>query len=152
MADYNFPGDCQSCIIFGCLDRNQYNPRWLPTERSIDNTKGYGDKYSPSNNPEDLLRRTKIKYCKDLRDKGITEVEWKRINAPGTPVHRYNGSEEPKVIKNEYIIKLQYHYDIAPSNKYTKILSVFDTNRDGASQQALKKYPNAVILDSTRGA
>ena len=145
MADYNYLGDCQSCVIFGCQDRKQYNRVWYSTEQSFDNNKRYQDYRNPSKAPEDVLRRTKIEECKHLREKGVTET------TQGTPVHRYNSSTESKVRKSEYIIKLQYHYDIAPSNKYTKTLSVFDINWDGASQQALKKYPNAVILDSTMG-
>lgn len=140
-------GTCDTCNILGCPDRTKLKDSWRISDRSRDQFKREEDRDNPIFDYENDLRRAEISACKRLRAGGIYDTEKHR-----GPLDRYSTStsEEKGPPKHEYIIRLQYHYDVTPSTKYTKELTVYDTGWEEANTQALNMYPNSILLNSHR--
>ena len=157
MLDYDYPGACDTCSILGCPDRKQPNKDWWVAHH--DRLKREEDRDNPIFDFENDLRRAAILDCKRLRSKGMgiydTDQLLKQGESPSEvyrgPLDRYSTSEKEGPPKHEYIIKLQFHYDVTPSTKYTKEFAVYDIGWDEAHAQALNKYPNSILLDSRKG-
>lgn len=57
-------------------------------------------------------------------------------------------TKEPSQEKFEFIVNVEWFYDIMPTNKHRKEESVFASNHSEAAVMVERKYPNATILSS----
>jgi len=115
---------CNQCNLKGCFHRTEDYYQWNQSDKDFDAIHRYMSK-----------KNCMCATCKIRRER---IASCPLVQTPTKPV-------ETSREKIEYLVEVEWYYDVMPSNKHRKKVSVMATSAKEATALARDKYPNSTV-------